>query len=238
MKIATVNDLPTVITEVLPFEAQQLFVEVYNREISSGFSDALAFEIAWTVIKSKFKLVEGYWVAMSQDFIAPEFYTFELSEEDTKIVMNSDTEEIIMEAILADNTYNNKGEFFEEEDLQAIAAQINAFGSTLPDVDHEKLQSLVTKYGNNIEAIRGELQKEKGIFKKITAIVEKGKLWIQAALDKRYKNHTDKFKKLSIEAYGDKDRNTGRIKNPIYMGFTFTNKARLANAKIVSVTDN
>lgn len=232
MDITTANDLPKVMTDVLPIEAQQLFVEVFNREKTAGFPDAVSFEIAWLVIKSKFKQVEGYWVAMSE---AATLYTFDMSDTETKVIMNSENEEIVIEAILADNTANTDGKFFTETELQDIATQINTFGSTLPDVDHEKLKGLVQKYGNNVEAIKAELQREKGIFKTIKAIVDKGKLWIQAALDKRYKNHTEKFKKLSIEAVADKGDN-GRLINPKYLGFTFTNVPKLPGADIVSVS--
>lgn len=234
MNITTANDLPDVMTSILPIEAQQLFIEVYNREKLAGFPDATSFEIAWLVIKSKFRQVEGYWVAMSEDFTIPTLYTFELSDSETKVVMNSENEELVIDAILADNTPNTEGKFFTTEELEDIALQINTQGSTLPDVDHEKLKGLITKYGNNIEAIKTELREEKGIFKSIKAVVEKGKLWIQAALDKRYKNHTDKFKKLSIEALADSDFD-GRLRKPKYMGFTFTNTPKLINADIVKV---
>lgn len=235
MNITSANDLPDVMTSVLPIEAQQLFIEVFNREKSAGFNDATSFEIAWLVIKSKFKNVEGYWVAMSEDFKMPELYTFDMSEADTKVIMNSENEELVIEAILADNTLNTEGKFFTEEELVDIAAQINLHGSTLPDVDHEKLKGLIAKYGNNMDAIKHELKSEKGFFKSIKAVVEKGKLWIQAALDKRYKNHTDKFKKLSIEAVADSD-NDGRLRKPTYLGFTFTNTPKLAGASVVSVS--
>lgn len=235
MIISTANDLPEVMTSILPIEAQQMFVEIFNKEKSAGYSDAVAFEIAWVIIKSKFKNVEGYWVAMSEEFKTPELYTFEMSDADTKVIMNSENEEIVIEAILADNTLNTEGKFFTEEELQDIALQINSYGSTLPDVDHEKLKGLISKYGHNMDAIKAELRSEKGIFKTIKAVVDKGKLWIQAALDKRYKNHTEKFKKLSIEAVADSMPN-GRLIKPTYLGFTFTNTPKLLGASVVKVS--
>jgi RNA recognition motif-containing protein len=224
MEIKEIKDLPK--------PAQDLFMEVYSSQLDKN-PEPIAFAVAWETLKTKLVKQDNGILALSEEF-DNKFFTFELSESETKVVMNSENEELVIEAILADNTYNTSNQFFAEEDLQDIANQINTYGSTLPDIDHEKLQSLVQKYGNNVDAIKMELQKEKGIFKKISAIVNEGKLWIQAALDKRYKNHTDKFKKLSIEAYGDKD-STGRIRNPVYMGFTFTNKPKLVNADIVSV---
>ena len=134
---------------------------------------------------------------------------------------------------MADTNKNTDGDFFTEEELKVIETQINTFGSTLPDVDHEKLNSLVQRYGNNYDAIVAELRKEKGIFKNIKAVFEKGKLWIQAVLDKRYKNHTEKFKGLSIESLAKRD-DDGRLRNPKYLGFTFTNNPKLVAAKIAA----
>lgn len=217
----------------MPEEAQSMFISIYNTEKLAGFSDADSFEIAWIMIKKRFRSIEGIWVAESQNI--PELYTFSMTTEEPKIVMNSDTEELVMDAILADNTPNTDGKFFTEEELQDMALQINTWGSTLPDVDHEKLMSLLKKYGNNTELIKQELKQEKGIFKSIKAVVDKGKLWIQSVLDKRYKNHTDKFKSLSIEALAESDT-TGRLRKPVYLGFTFTNKPKLLSADIVKVS--
>jgi hypothetical protein len=114
-----------------------------------------------------------------------------------------------------------------------MADQINTYGSTLPDVDHEKLMTLVKKHGRDQVAIMNSLKNEKGIFKSIKAAVTNGKLWIQAILDKRYKNHTDRFKALSIEAFADVEGD--RLTNPQYLGFTFTNTPKLPGAQIASV---
>jgi hypothetical protein len=136
-----------------------------------------------------------------------------------------------MEAILATTDKNTDNKFFTEDELSDISAQINTLGSTLPDVDHEKLQELVKKYGNNYEAIKTEIAKEKGVFKTIRSALKDGKLWIQAVLDKRYKNLVQKFGSLSIEALADADV-TGRLRQPKYLGFTFTNNPKLKAARI------
>lgn len=233
MILTTVNDLPKVMRESMPEDAQELFLRVFNAEKIQGFSDADSFEIAWLIIKKKFRQVEGIWVAESQNM--PMVYTFQMDVEDPKIVMNSETEELVMDAILADNTPNTEGKYFTEEELQDMAVQINTWGSTLPDIDHEKLTSLLRKYGNNVDRIKSELTSEKGIFKSIKAMVNNGKLWIQSVLDKRYKNHVDKFKSLSIEALAESDTD-GRLRKPTYLGFTFTNNPKLAAADIVKVS--
>lgn len=225
------SNLVNSIKSMLPSDGKQLFDEVYNYERSSGNSDDLATSVAWGVIKSKMVEKDGQLVAMSGMFIPPKIYSFVLDEPEVKVVMNSETEEIIMDAVLADTSKNTEGDYFTEEELKEIESQINTMGSTLPDVDHEKLNSLVRKYGNNYDLIVGELRNQKGIFKNIKAVFDKGKLWIQTTLDKRYKNHINKFKGLSIESLAKRD-STGRLRNPKYLGFTFTNTPKLKAAKI------
>jgi len=232
MVLAGPADLPNSMIETMPESALKLFIEIYNLEKNAGLSDATSFEIAWLVIKKRFTLVEGFWVAMSKDFETPKLYSFNMNVEGG-IVMNSETEELVLDAVLADTSMNSKGQYFSEEDLKNISEQINTFGSTLPDVDHEKLMELIRTHGADVDTIREQLKKSKGIFKTIQATLKKGKLWIQATLDKRYKNHTENFKGLSIEALGDKQVD-GRVKDPQYMGFTFTNNPELKAAQIAA----
>jgi cation transport regulator ChaB len=228
------DTMPLEIKNILPDSGKAVFSEVYNNSYNKHKSEAQAFATAWSVVKQRFRKVDGKFVANSNDFVLPELFSFELTEPSTKIVMNADTEEIHMEAVLATEEPNKSGKFFTVEELEQLANQINAEGSTLPDVDHEVLQGLVNKYGNNIDLIKKELQQRKGIMKSIRAVVDKGKLWIQAVLDKRYKNHIDKFKGLSIEAVADSTPGPGRLKNPTYFGFTFTNNPQLSGAQIAA----
>jgi cation transport regulator ChaB len=246
MVYSTIESLPEFIRKILPIEAQTYFLEVYKSALK-GYDDQTAFMFAWEAVKMKMqKTSKGYIININTNSVninseteeeddedEPEVFQFPVEASETNIVMNSETEELIMEAILADTSHNTDGLRFTELELQSIADQINMYGSTLPDVDHEKLMTLIKRHGRDQVAIMNSLKNEKGIFKSIKAAVEKGKLWIQAVLDKRYKNHTDKFKALSIEAFADRDGD--RLINPIYLGFTFTNTPKLPVAQIASV---
>lgn len=227
------SDVADSIRAMLPSDGKQLFNEIYDLQRQQGSSDSVAVNVAWNIVKSKMQPKGDSLVAMSGSFIPPKIHSITMDSPEVTVVMNSETEEIILDAVLADTNKNTDGDFFTEEELKVIETQINTFGSTLPDVDHEKLNSLVKRYGNNYDAIVAELKKEKGIFKNIKAVFDKGKLWIQAVLDKRYKNHTEKFKGLSIESLAKRD-DSGRLKNPKYLGFTFTNNPKLSAAKIAA----
>jgi ferredoxin-fold anticodon binding domain-containing protein len=236
--------LPEWLKVALPPEALKFFYDVYVAA-SKNYDDDNAFNFAWEATKMKMTKSNGMYVVHNHYYTQSEpedlkdLTTLDMDSEDTKITMNAETDEIIMEAVLADNhittdvTDFGKPKFFTEEELQSIADQINVAGSTLPDVDHETLKKLCMKHGlHNIEAIRAELHSEKGIFRNIKATVDKGKLWIQAILDKRYKNHVNKFKALSIETLTETEQETGRMRNPKYLGFTFTNNPKSKNAMI------
>lgn len=227
----TYEGLPLEIQRILPDAAKSAFIEVFNNSYNKHKSEAQAFATAWSVIKQRFRKVDGKYVAMSEDFKNPVLYTFQLSEPTTKIVMNADIEEIVMDAVLATDEVNTDGKYFTIQELEELAMQINTSGSTLPDVDHEVLSNLIKAHRNNYDRIKTELYQRKGIMKSIKAVVDKGKLWIQATLDKRYKNHIDRFKGLSIEAVADSDE-SGRLTHPTYLGFTFTNTPKLPSAQI------
>lgn len=222
----TIQNLPEVVRE--------FYKETFNKVYKKG-SEGKAHAIAWEATKRRLKHSEGKYVAFTEDFVSQDLYTFDLSYEPSGLIMNTLNEEIVMEAVLANTDANSKGQFFTEEELQIIAEQINKEGSGMPDVDHQKLIELAQKYGNNPDKIRAEIQKEKGIFKQIKAMVHNGKLWIQQHLDKRYKNHIDKFNKLSIEVFADVDKSTGRLKNPKYVGYTLTNKPSIKSLPAVTV---
>lgn len=221
------------IKQLLPQEGKDFYNKTYVAALKKSGNLNVAQIIAWNEVKKRLVPGETGLIANSESFKEAKIYTFKMKEEDTKIVMNSETGELIMEAVLATTDKNTEGKSFTHQALEDINAQINMHGSTLPDVEHETLKMLVRKHGRNPDAIITDMKKEKGIFKSIKSIIRDGKLWIQAFLDKRYKNHVDKFKALSIEAFADSD-SAGKLENPKYVGFTFTNTPKLKGLKIVN----
>jgi len=221
----------------LPEPAKKFYQEVYDSSKNKGLSNSTCMEIAWSAVKSKLKKVDDGWVALSEDFEDKKVFVFELKIPELTTVMNGSIEEILLEGVLATTDKNNEGQYFELEDLEYIAKQINEEESSLPDSAHVTLAQLKKEYPINspetVEFIRKELIRRKGAFKNIRAIVNDGSLWIQAHLDKRYNFHKDNFKGLSIEALGYSEE-SGRVRKPRYLGFTFTNSPKLASARIVS----
>ena len=234
MLINRAKDLPVIIRNVLPGEGQNMFLEVYNESFKKNDSESQAMTVAWNVVKKKFKKIDNKWIARSEDFVAPQFYTFELEATGKELIMNDENGEIVLDAVLASTMKNTDGRYFEIEDLEYLASQINEKGSTLPDEEHTILKEISGDYIAQLmddDELYNKFKERKGIFKNIKAAVKDGKLWIRANLDKRYKNHAAKFSSLSIEAIGKNVNN--RIVKPYYMGFTFTDTPKVRDARIV-----
>jgi cation transport regulator ChaB len=224
--------IPKSIKKILPESGQLMFVEAFNKSYAKNKDEVLATKVSWEIVKNKFKQTNTGLVAMSDSFKPKKLFTFQASPVKDVFVSNAENGEIIMDAVLADTNFNTDGFKFRETDLQSLADQINTYGSTLPDVEHETLDVLQRQFTSYPQLVK-ELQKRKGVFTRIKAAVEDGKLWIKAWLDKRYKNHVEKFKGLSIEALATDDGD-GVYKNPKYLGFTFTNTPKLVGATIAS----
>ena len=228
----------------LPIEGKKFYQDVYLNTFTRTGDSILAEQVAVELVKNKLVKQDGMLVAMSESFVKPKLYTFSLDTNTLQVVNNAETGEITIDAILANTQPNVEGDFFTEVELHQLCKQINEEGSTNPDTEHEllkKLESMMpllrSKYGTDEEAIKqafkNEMVKGKGMFKSIKSAVKDGKLWIQAKLDKSYKTIVSKLNGLSIEALANNV--DGRMTNPKYVGFTFTNTPKLKGARVLSI---
>ena len=227
----------------LPEAVQKVYKEAFNHIYKGKGSQAKAHAIALGVIKKRLKHSKGKYVAMSDAFNSVEYYTFDLLAPENKLIINATGDEVTFEGILAttdtfmqDATTTRK---FSEQALKDLADQINKFGSSHPDVDHEVMSQLVKQYGNNYEMIMNSLPKSKGIIKSIQAVYESGKLWIKGILGAGYKKIMNKVRGMSIEAISeDVDYSSSTINKAKYLGFTFAVKSnpKIMNAQVTSVT--
>jgi hypothetical protein len=224
------------VEKILPKEGFRMYTGIAKAQMAKGNSQAVAEAVAWKIVKSKFQKVEDKWVANESDFVKPELYELHLEATGNELVVSDVDGELIVDAVLATTKafINPRGEerFFTDEDLMDIANQINSQGSTNPIFTHAELAELVMKHGFNYELVANELKNNRGLIKSVKAVVEKGKLWIRAMLDKRYKNHVNKFKGVSIEAFSTPQGN--RLTKPQYLGFIFTNNPRDSQATIAA----
>jgi uncharacterized protein YifN (PemK superfamily) len=210
------------------------YAKKFYKNIKSNYEDSYEGSvIAWEATKRRLRSEDGFLVANSEDFGRDRF-VFQLNQPEKELVVNSEGDEVVIDAVLATTDKNPKGQFFTETELQQIAEQINSRGSVLPSTTHDDLQRLASQYGYSPQLITNALRNKRGFFNKIKAWVKDKKLWIQARLDKAYREMAESMKSLSIEVLGDGD-GTGRIRNPNYMSFIFTDTPALRGADIQSV---
>lgn len=216
----------------LPREAKQFYTDVYNKSYSRNRNVTRSHEVAWTMTKSRLRKVGETLVCNSEDFVTPSVYTFQLEPASEVLITNHANGDVEVDMVLATTEQRKTdGAAFTEEALGILAEQINAEGSTLPDVDHAVLAAIVKEHWPNKTRILAEVRKQKGTFKTIKAAVQDGKLWVKAILAKPFAALAEKFKKVSIEAFGHVDSN-GLIHKPTYAGFTFTPNPQLAGAGV------
>lgn len=104
--------------------------------------------------------------------------------------------------------------------LQKWADMINSGYPILGDIDHETSAKLAQS--NLTEEEIKELSKQKpSIAKAVQAVVEKGRLWVKALVDKRYRKHIERAKGVSLEAFVTTDPTTGNVLDGDLTGFTF-----------------
>lgn len=201
------------------------YTEAYDLAISRGNSQLVSEAIALTISSRN----------------TPNFVRLNITPQTNQIVFNAKGKEITFEGILAD-----QGQFiqsllpykvmnFTEEALKDIAEQINSFGSTAPDVDHEVGERLSKMYGSNTNLIMNAIPQYKGMLKNIQAVYSDGKLWIKGTLDEKYRSILPHVKGLSIEAMTESISNTNITKSK-YLGFTLAvNKMpKMAIARITN----
>lgn len=210
----------------IPTITEEVFDKAYNKAREQTDSDAKAIAIAWGVVKNRLTKVEDKMVALSENFKPIEYYTFELNAHDNKLVINATGDELTFEGVLASTDTFQQDAFtvrkYSEDALKDMAEQINKFGSSHPDIDHETMNTLVNQYGRNYELIMNALPKKKGIIKSIQAVYENGKLWIKGVLNPTFRKIMKNVRGISIEALSeDIDLQSSTINKAKYLGFTF-----------------
>ena len=170
--------------------------------------------------QTKAILLANHWLKTSapkQRFIARSAISFSL---DTRkgFIKRDDNGNDYVTFVLNSTAPHKDGKRFSESMLQQWAKDINANAKVVGDIDHKLYYTLMNSAYSN-EEIKLLLKSKKGIAKAMHAIYEKGKLWVRALIDKRYKKIIQNAKGVSAEAFCDWEGNTatsGEI-----LGFTF-----------------
>lgn len=144
------------------------------------------------------------------------FVPFEVDTSQGFIKRSNDGEEYIS-FVLNSNKPHKDGKVFSEDMLKKWAEKINEGANIIGDVDHEYYDDVLKNMPDDM--IPDAIKEKPGIAKTIKAIYDKGKLWVKAMIDKRYKKLIEKSKGVSVEAlcsWDDEVATEGDI-----LGFTF-----------------
>jgi len=205
-------DLPSYVKKLSP-ELRAKWVLVYNEAYKeAGVEAALIAANSWL----KRKLTESKRVAKDDKHV--EIIKFEIDETKEFISRSEDGEEYISFK-LADVRPDKAGYTTDEAVLKKWAEKINSGEVLLGDLDHEEWNRWVSADIPEQE-LRQKVNGKKTIAKAIKAVVEKGRLWIKAIIDKRYRALLKKVKGASLEAAVVTDE-TNRIHDGDLFGFSF-----------------
>jgi len=120
---------------------------------------------------------------------------------------------------LADVFKDAEGLALPAKVLKKWAAMINAGEVFVGDIDHQHMNEM-SKIPMSDEDFDYSIKHKQGIAKTVRAVFEKGKLWVRALIDKRYKKQIEKSKGVSMEAVILRDERN-QVVDASLLGFTF-----------------
>jgi hypothetical protein len=191
------------------------WVKVFNAALIK-FGEKRAFVIANSWLKKQLT---------RKKFIKRSIVKFDIYTEKGFIKRSRNGDEYIT-LVLNSTTPHEDGKIFSENMLKDWANQINK-NPIVGDVDH-KFYDMIMKSNMSNDMIKKFLKAKTGIAKTVRAVYKKGKLWVKAFIDKRYRKLIEKSKGVSAEAfYTDVD---GKKFNAAdLLGFTFNIKSNPAD---------
>lgn len=207
--------LPSYVQKLSP-EARAKWVAIFNAVFKTE-GESMAFAMANKWVKEHIKKKE----TMARTERVRDIVEFEVDMSQDLIQRTEDGQEYISFK-LADTFKDKFGVQVPPEVLQRWADAINSGEAVLGDVDHEYMTKL-EQAGYSIDQIKAELKSKPSIAKAVKAVYEKGRLWVRALIDKRYKSVIQKSKGVSMEAVVNRD-NQGRVYGGDLLGFTFAVK--------------
>jgi hypothetical protein len=192
------------------------WIAIFNA-VDKTDGESKAFAIANTWLKKQVK--EKKVVARTEASVERLFFTIDSSN----LIKRTDDGEEYISAVLSDDlpykTPTGEMEHFPRHVLEKWAKQINS-EILVGDIDHEEYDKVINQV-NSVDEMKLLMKRKPGIAKTVKAILDDGKLWIRALIDKRYKKVVEQAKGLSIEAYVTKRNPDGSIADADLFGFSF-----------------
>lgn len=196
-----------------PDATRSKWVAIFNAAFKK-YGEEKALVLANTWLKKQVK---------AKKFIKRSSISFEVVAGKKFLRRDRDGNEYVT-LVMANTLPHKDGKRFSESTLKKWANEINA-NPTVGDVDHTLYDRLLNS-GMDDDNIINVLKSKKGIAKTVRAVYEKGKLWVRAIVDKRYRTILNKSRGVSVEAVAD--LNGTSQDDWKFLGFTFNVKSNPA----------
>ena len=194
----------------LPQNLKAKWVAAFNTAYKK-YGEKRAFLIANSIIKKDLQKTK-------RPFIKRCELTLEINS-DRGFIKRSSAGDDYITFVLNSNQPHRDGQAFSEEMLKEWADYINKNPTLVGDIDHMFYDKVLNSSMTD-DQVRSALKGKKGIAKMVQAIYEKGKLWVRAIIDKRYKKIIEKARGVSAEAwFSEKEGNL--INKGELLGFSF-----------------
>lgn len=236
MPYKDVSELPENVTSKLPKKAQRMWMSTFNASFDK-YGEDRARKIAWSSVKSKFKKVEGKWVAKASDFDTTDSVYYEFELEGKNITESLDEDVVYYDYVLSSTSKDGNNKNFSELFLKRAAELINEEGLVgyIPEGEEHGLFKRLKEEGKNAKEVEDTIQNLDSGVKAIKAVYQNNKLHTTIAVKKDKVPMVDQFNGISVEAWIPK----GCEVNDTYLqgkfvGFAFTNKPSNPDAVRVS----
>lgn len=207
------ENLPSYIKK-LPDDIKRRWVSLYNAAYER-YGDEKALIIANTWLKQNIKKTEV--VAKTEKKLTLIQFHVDDSKE---LIKRSEAGDEYIDFVLTDTLPDKEGVQYPLKLLEKWAKKVNEGDMLLGDIDHAEYDRLLAS-GLGADEVIEKLKSKTGIAKGLKAIINDGKLWIRAIIDKRYKSMIkNKAKGVSLEALLVRDSD-GNIVDGDLGGFTF-----------------
>jgi hypothetical protein len=225
----------TLIDKTLPSYVNKLsdalklkWVTIYNAAYEK-YGEDKAMIIANTWLKQNIKKQET--VAKTENKVSLIRFTIDDSKE---LIKKTEDGDDYVDFVLTDTLPDSQGDSYPLSLLEKWQKQINSGDMIIGDTDHLEYDKLLEQ-GYSLDEIMNRLKEKKGIAKTLKAIIDKGKLWVRAIIDKRYKKLIkEKAKGVSLEALVTRN-SEGDIIDGELGGFTFGVNCNPVNQRAVIV---
>lgn len=212
----------------LPGTIKAKWLSIYRQLLKSKGSEvSLLVANKWLQRQIKVSSIEG----KTDKAYFIEKVSFSMS--DSQLIKKTEDGEEYVDFVLTDLGVDGKGDSYPKALIEKWTKQVNS-ETFVGDIDHEEYDDIVGKASTVEQAAELIKSAKRGIAKTVKAIFDKGKMFVRAVIDKRYKKTIEKARGVSLEAIVTRDVN-GNIVDGDLLGFTFAVNQNPVNSRAVIV---